>query len=106
MTLVWLAGFRQLLSRGRVVFVRPSVSSRGRALPRRLAIAVLDEPTIAVREAAHQWLPERFAHIDGDACTAAEARTDRQLKGLPARTTSPDSTSTTAATRSRNSSSC
>jgi hypothetical protein len=82
MTLVWLAGFRQLLSRGRVVFVRPSVSSRGRALPRRLAIAVLDEPTIAVREAAHQWLPERFAHIDGDACTAAEARTDRQLKGL------------------------
>lgn len=82
-TLVWLAGFRQLLHLDRVVFVRPSVSSRGRALARRLGISVLDEATIARREEAHRWLPERFAHLDGDACMAAEARTDVQLKGLP-----------------------
>jgi hypothetical protein len=83
MTLVWLAGFRQFLRLDRVVFVRPTVSSRGRALARRLDIAVLDEPTIAAREEGHRWLPERFAHLDGEACTAAESRTDTQLKGLP-----------------------
>lgn len=82
-TLVWLAGFRQLLSLDRVVFVRPTISSRGRALARRLNIAVLDERTLASREEAVAWVPERFAHIDGEACLTAEARTDTQLKGLP-----------------------
>jgi len=83
MALVWLAGFRQLLRLDRVVFVRPTVSSRGRALARRLGIAVLDEPTVAAREEAHRWLPDRFAHLDGELCAAAESRTDIQLKGLP-----------------------
>jgi hypothetical protein len=82
-TLIWLAGLRQLLRLDRIVFARPSVSSRGRALARRLGIGVLDEETIAVREDAHRWLPARFGHIDGPECVAAEARTVTQLKGLP-----------------------
>jgi hypothetical protein len=83
MTLIWLAGFKQLLKLNRVVFVRPTVSSRGRSLARKLGIALLDESTIAVREDAHRWLPDRFAHMDGERCHAAESRTDTQLKGLP-----------------------
>lgn len=83
MTLVWLAGFRQLMELDRVVYVRPSVNSRARALATRLRIGVLDEATLAAREAAIAWLPERFAHVDGPECSAAEKRTDTQLKGLP-----------------------
>lgn len=82
-TLIWLAGFRQLLRLSRVTFVRPTVSGRGRALAKRLAISLLDEQRLAAREAASQWLPDRFAHIDGEVATAAEARTDVQLRGLP-----------------------
>jgi len=82
-TLVWLAGFRQLLNLDRVTFVRPAISARGRELARRLGISSLDETTLALRERAHQWLPERFAHVDGAKCIAAEARTDSQLRGLP-----------------------
>lgn len=82
-TLVWLAGFRQLMGLDRVVYVRPSVSSRARALAKRLDIGVLDEATLASRESAIAWLPQRFAHVDGPECTAAERRTDTQLKGLP-----------------------
>jgi hypothetical protein len=82
-TLVWLAGFRQLMSLDRVTLVRQTVSTRGRAVARKLGIAVLDEASLASREKAHAWLPERFAHIDGAACLAAESRTDTQLKGLP-----------------------
>lgn len=82
-TLIWLAGFRQLLKLGRVTFVRPTVSSRGRLLAKRLGILVLDERSLAAREAAIQWMPSRFAHVDGPECTAAEARTDVQLRGLP-----------------------
>ncbi len=81
--LVWLAGFRQLLRLDRVTLVRPAVSSRGRELARRLNISTLDNATIMRREAANQWLPDRFAHLDGRECTAAEARTDAQLRGLP-----------------------
>lgn len=82
-TIVWLAGFRQLLKLTKVAFVRPTVSNRGRVLARRLDISVVDEQTLATREAAHKWIPERFAHIDGERCVAAEARTDVQLRGLP-----------------------
>lgn len=82
-TLVWLAGFRQLMSLDRVTLVRQTVSTRGRALARKLGIAVLDEASLSSRERAHAWLPEKFAHLDGPACVAAEARTDTQLKGLP-----------------------
>lgn len=82
-TLVWLAGFRQLLSLDRVTLVRQTVSSRGRTLAQKLGIRVLDETALTKRESAHVWLPETFAHIDGPACLAAETRTDVQLKGLP-----------------------
>jgi hypothetical protein len=82
-TIVWLAGFRQLLRLSRVTFARPTVSNRGRVIARRLGIAVLDEATLATREAAHRWVPERFAHLDGPECIVAEARTDVQLRGLP-----------------------
>lgn len=82
-TIVWLAGFRQLLSLDRVTLVRQTVSARGRALAQKLGIRVLDEAALTMREAAHVWLPDHFAHIDGPACLAAESRTDMQLKGLP-----------------------
>jgi hypothetical protein len=81
--LVWLAGFRQLLRLDRVTLVRPAISSRGRELARRLNISTLDSATITRRETANQWLPDRFAHLDGPECAAAEARTDAQLRGLP-----------------------
>lgn len=82
-TLVWLAGFRQLMRLDRVVYVRPSVSIRARALAKRLDIGMLDEASLAIRERAIAWLPENFAHVDGPECLEAERRTDMQLKGLP-----------------------
>lgn len=82
-TIVWLAGFRQLLNLDRVTLVRQTVSSRGTSLAKRLGIVVMDEATVRRREEAHAWLPEAFAHLDGSACAAAESRTDTQLKGLP-----------------------
>jgi len=82
-TLIWLAGFRQLLRLSRVTFVRPAVSSRGRLLAKRLSVLVLDETSLAARENAIRWVPEQFAHVDGKECDAAERRTDVQLKGLP-----------------------
>ncbi len=83
-TLVWLAGFRQLLELDRVTLVRTSISTRGRELARRLNIATLDEHTIEQRETTNRWLPDRFAHLDGFECSAAESKTDGQLRGLPA----------------------
>lgn len=91
MTLIWLAGFRQFMGLDRVVYVRPSVSTRARALAKRLGVGVLDETTLASRESAIAWLPQRFAHVDGPECAAAERRTDTQLKGLPS--LRPDMTS-------------
>lgn len=82
-TLVWLAGFRQLLHLDRVTLVRQTLSTRGRQLAQKLGIAVLDEAALKIREPANAWIPEKFAHIDGPACLAAERRTDTQLKGLP-----------------------
>lgn len=80
--LVWLAGFRQLLDLDRVTLVRPTISSRGRELARKLSISTLDERTLAQRENANKWMPLRFAHLDGPECASAESRTDAQLKGL------------------------
>src|SRR5262249_49418763 len=80
--LLWLAGVRQLLRLDRAGLVRPAVSRRGRALARRFGLHVLDTVTLGRREAAHAWLPAGFAHVGGAACTAAESRTDTQLKGL------------------------
>lgn len=80
--LLWLSGLQRLMGVDRAVLVRQTITRRGRALARSLGLRILDVPTLSSREAAHAWLPERFAHIDGSACTDAEARTDRQLKGL------------------------
>ena len=82
-TIVWLAGFRQLLKLDRVTLVRQTVSRRGVALARRLGVFVMDEETVRRREEAHAWLPATFAHLDGAACMNAELRADVQLKGLP-----------------------
>ncbi|MFF9870098.1 hypothetical protein ACF1G0_32755 [Streptomyces sp. NPDC013953] len=82
-TILWLAGFRQLLDLDRVTLVRQVVSPRGQNLARKLGIVVMDEATVSRREKAHAWIPERFAHLDGPACSTAESRTDTQLKGLP-----------------------
>lgn len=80
--LLWLAGLQRFLGFERAVLVRQTVSRRGRALARTLGLRTLDVDTLAGREKAHAWLPERFAHIDGDKCTEAERRSDTQLKGL------------------------
>ena len=82
-TMVWLAGFRQLLHLQRVTLVRQTVSRRGQSLAQKLGIVVMDEATVRRREDAHAWLPPVFGHLDGPACIALEARTDIQLKGLP-----------------------
>ncbi|MFD4763263.1 hypothetical protein ACFWOJ_31745 [Streptomyces sp. NPDC058439] len=82
-TILWLAGFRQLLELDHVALVRQTVSPRGQALARKLNIVAMDEAAVGQKEKAHAWLPERFAHLDGPACATAEARTDTQLKGLP-----------------------
>lgn len=82
-TIVWLAGFRQLLRLDRAVLVRQTVSRRGKILARKLGILTVDSQTLKAREPGHAWLPDRFAHLDGAECLAAESRTDTQLKGLP-----------------------
>lgn len=58
-----LSGLRQYLAVQRAVLVRPTVSRRGRALARRLDIGIMDIPTLERREAAHAWLPMKFAHL-------------------------------------------
>lgn len=80
--LLWLAGLQRFLGFERAVLVRQTVSRRGRGLARALGLRTLDVATLTGREAAHAWLPERFAHVDGAECLAAEHRTDTQLKGL------------------------
>lgn len=81
--IIWLAGFRQLLDLDRVTFAGTSISTRGRDLARRLEVGVIDEKTLQQREQAQNWLPQRFAHLDGPECTHAEVKTDTQLRGLP-----------------------
>lgn len=80
--LLWLAGLQKFLTFDRAVLVRQSVSRRGRALARNLGLKIIDVARLSTREAAHAWLPESFAHVDGAECIAAESRTDTQLKGL------------------------
>lgn len=82
-TIVWLAGFRQLMDFDRVTLVRSTVSKRGRALANRLDINVLQEGMIADRERTITTIPDRFAHLDGEFCLDAEKKTDEQLRGLP-----------------------
>ncbi|WP_460849270.1 hypothetical protein [Nocardioides ultimimeridianus] len=80
--LLWLAGLQRYLRFERAVLVRQTVSRRGRGLARELGLRVIDGSTLAGREVTHAWLPDRFAHVDGPECEAAERRTDTQLKGL------------------------
>lgn len=80
--LLWLAGLRRFVSADRAVLVRQTTTRRGRAVAEALALQVLDVAVLAEREAAHAWVPVTFAHVDGQACSAVEARTDLQLKGL------------------------
>lgn len=80
--LLWLSGLQRFLGFERAVLVRQTVSRRGRGLARDLGLRTLDVETLAGREKAHAWLPERFAHIDGPECSAAERRSDTQLKAL------------------------
>lgn len=80
--LLWLSGLQRFLGFERAVLVRQTVSRRGRGLARALGLRTLDVETLAGREKAHAWLPERFAHVDGPECAAAEQRSDTQLKAL------------------------
>lgn len=81
--LLWLAGLQKYLRFDRAVLVRQTVSRRGEALARALGLRILDVRRLAVREAAHAWLPQRFAHVGGTECRDAESRSDTQLRGLP-----------------------
>jgi hypothetical protein len=80
--LFWLVGLKAFVGAERAVLVRNSASRRGVALARRLGVHLLDGPTLGAREAAHAWVPERFAHISGDECRVAETRTDTQLRAF------------------------
>ena len=80
--LFWLAGFRSYVGAERAVLVRQTTSRRGLALARRLNLHVLDDSTLTAREAAHAWLPARFAHVGGEECEAAEERANRQLRAF------------------------
>jgi len=80
--LLWLSGLRTLLDIDRAVLVRQTITRRGQVLAATLGLQILDMSTLSQRESAHAWLPDRFAHVDGSACSAAEARTDVQLRGL------------------------
>jgi hypothetical protein len=80
--LLWLSGLRDFVGAERGVLVRPVVTRRGRTVATELRLEVLDIALLKTREHAHAWLPDRFGHIDGEACTYAEDRTDTQLKGL------------------------
>lgn len=80
--LLWLAGLRDYVNADRAALVRQTVSRRGREVAQRLGIEVQDIPTLQKFERAHAWLPDRFGHIAGVACSEAESRTDTQLKGL------------------------
>ena len=80
--LLWLAGLRAFVRADRAVLVRQTITRRGHGIASSLGLQILDSSTLERRESAHGWLPERFAHIDGPACEAAENRLDTQLKAL------------------------
>lgn len=82
--LLWLSGFRDYLHVDRAVLVRRALSSRGARLARDLEIDLVDEGTLTEREAANAWLPDRFAHIGGEECAAAERRAETQLGAVRA----------------------
>jgi hypothetical protein len=80
--LFWLAGLQDFVGADRAVLVRQTVSGRGRTIASSLGLHILDMRQLESREAAHAWLPERFGHLGGAGCTAAEKRMTTQLKGL------------------------
>ena len=77
---MWLAGLRSLLGVDRAVLVRQTITRRGQAIASKLFADPRQCDAVAARIRA--WLAERFAHIDGEACSAAETRMDTQLKAL------------------------
>ncbi|MEV8609624.1 hypothetical protein AB0383_17125 [Amycolatopsis sp. NPDC051373] len=80
--LLWLSGLQRLTGTQRAVLVRQTITRRGRAIAQALDLQIMDMQTLASREQGHAWVPERFAHIQGEGCEHAERRTDTQLKGL------------------------
>ncbi|WP_157979534.1 hypothetical protein [Kribbella monticola] len=80
--LLWLAGLQRFVGAERAVLVRQTVSRRGRHVAAELGLRILDVETLRAREEGHGWIPQRFAHVDGEICALAETRTDSQLKGL------------------------
>jgi hypothetical protein len=80
--LFWLTGLKSFVGAERAALVRPTASSRGLRLARRLGLHLLDEATLITREAGHAWVPHRFAHVGGEECRAAEIRADTQLSAL------------------------
>jgi hypothetical protein len=80
--LFWLRGFQEYLGVERAVLVRQTTTQRGALLARRLGLHLLDEDTLRRREASNAWLPDKFGHISGEACRAAETRTDTQLRAI------------------------
>lgn len=80
--LLWLAGLRAFVRGDRAVLVRQTITRRGQGIASSLGIGILDNATLERRESAHGWLPDRFAHVDGPACVAAETRMATQLKAL------------------------
>lgn len=80
--LFWLAGFRDFLGVERALLVREAITTRGMRLAQQLRVQLMDSRTLSDREAAHAWLPERFAHVGGSHCSDAERRTDIQLRGI------------------------
>ncbi|GIH51241.1 hypothetical protein SAMN05421833_125112 [Microbispora rosea] len=81
--LLWLAGLQRFVRADRAVLVRQTITRRGREVAASLGVQILDVSTLEGREAAHAWVPSKFAHIDGEACAAAETRADAHLKALP-----------------------
>lgn len=80
--LLWLSGLQRLAGTQRAVLVRQTITQRGRTIAKALDLQIMDMQTLSSREAGHAWVPDRFAHIHGPGCEAAERRTDTQLKGL------------------------
>ena len=80
--LFWLAGFARYIGADRATLIRPTVSSRGRELARRLNLETSDIRTLERREEDNAWVPPGFGHLGGAACTSAQRRAGEQIKKL------------------------
>lgn len=80
--LLWLSGFQRYLGAEMATLVRRTTSRRGKLVAARLNVRLVDDAALNALEVTHGWLPDSFAHVGGENCAAAEARTTTQLKGL------------------------